>query len=222
MRTAILVSSLFALSALAGCTASTQTDDAAQATGEDALISRPAIELTGSSDPASVQGKLFKLLSTFKDDADLEISSGIDSPAFFMKGAKEPKVSVRSLVCSESHLIHATVGVGVSNTSIHECTLDGFDRNRAGGSLPAVVLGQGEEPLAGKLFTLLSKGEKKGGLGVKRTSSTAPTPCCDMISTTSFEISDAAATLSCSLHSGGIAGISRAECTFARKIAATE
>jgi hypothetical protein len=218
MRPAIFITSVLTLSLLAGCAANTDSegavgDDAA----ENALTSRPDIDLKSTSDTSSVQAKLFNLMSTFKGDADLGISSGIDSPALFMKGGKEKSVSNRSVECHTSNLVHATVGKGVTTTTSFECTLSGFDKTRAGGALPSVVLGQGEKPLAGKLFALMAKGEQKGNLGVKRTSPVTQPSCCDMPVTTSFEVSDAHGTLACSQKTGGFVSIESAECTYTVK-----
>ena len=64
-----------ALLTVAGCAAS--TDEASQASQDDEVIAGTEIELTSTRDPASVQAKLFKLMTTFKNDASLDISSAI-------------------------------------------------------------------------------------------------------------------------------------------------
>ena len=86
-----------------------------------------------------------------------------------------------------------------------------------GGRLPMVVIPfDGQKPLAGKLFTLLSKGEKKGGLGVKRTGGDDHPQCCDIPSSATYTIADRDASLSCTMRSGGFAAIQRAECVFSK------
>jgi hypothetical protein len=208
------VSTFAALSLLVGCAAPSASDSAD--VGQDEMTSAPKIELDATSDKNSLQAQLFNLLEAFEGDSAFGISGG-NGPTVSMQGASEHGAPARSVSCNTSKLIHATVGSGVSTTSFFACTLNGFNKVRNGGELPSVVLqDNGEDPLAGKLFSLLAKGEQKGGLGVKRTSTTQHPPCCDMPITTSFAIQGGAETLSCSMVSGGFAPIRSVHCTFER------
>jgi hypothetical protein len=201
-----------ALLAVAGCAAG--TDEASEAS-QDELRARTDIELTSTRDPASVQAKLFKLMTTFKDDASLDISSAIHTNSVQMSGMGEVGVRGRAITCNNSQMeLVGPGGSGFSVIDLFSCTLVRFDKVRNGGQLPSVVVPfEGNVTLAGKLFQLLEKGEDKGGLGVKLTEANNP-GCCDQISTTTYAIADDKATLSCTMRSGGIAGITSAECTF--------
>jgi hypothetical protein len=219
----IAISSIFALSTLVGCAASTPADSDVSA---DEVTARPPINLTGSTDAGSVQAKLYKLLETFKDDQGLKISVGIESAAFFMQGGHES----RSVTCTQSLLPSpVTVGGGgvapqgfpgfdpggVPTAPSFGCDLLGFDKVRNGGQLPfSVIPNEGESPLAGKLFELLRKGEQQGGLGVELTNKVDDPPCCDIPSSRTLTISDSRASLSCTQHTGGFAFIVTAECTY--------
>ena len=199
---AILFSSIAAAALLVGCAAE-QSDDVAQ----DDVTSRPRIELKNSNDPKAVQFKLYELLDAFKGERELGIFSAIDSPSLQMSGAKEPRVPIRTVTCTEARL-----GGGAAPHVSHACTLDAFDKIRNGGSLPGVLLkDEGEDPLAGKLFTLLEKGEKKGNLGVKKSTGGEP-HCCDVPQTTTYSLSDAKTTLSCSLRTGGFVATRSVQC----------
>jgi hypothetical protein len=200
------------LFAVAGCAAG---DDNASEGSEDELVARPNIELARSRETASVQATLFKLMMTFSRDASFGISSAIDSNSLQMDGIGEVGVRGRAVTCTSSRMeVVGAGGTGFSQVDLFGCTFVRFDKARNGGKLPSVVVPfEGNAPLAGKLFALLEKGEKKGGLGVKRTASHHP-GCCDQISTTTYAIGDANATLTCTERSGGLAGITQAECTY--------
>jgi hypothetical protein len=201
-----LFASLFAVSFLAGCAAEPGSDEGVD---QNDVTSRPTIELASSADPGSIQVKLYTLLSTLKGDASLGIESAIESPALTISGAE-----ARAITCTESRLVHATVGQGVTTTKFDSCTLEGFDKVRNGGQLPSVVVkAEGEQALASKLVALLAKGAEKGGLGVKRSGGVKP-PCCDMATTTTYTISDDSAELSCTTHAGGFIGIVSEQCTY--------
>jgi hypothetical protein len=206
------LSSLAALSLLAGCAASTSES---VADGQDDITASTKIELSSVADEASIQAKLYNLLDAFKGEADLGIAK--DVATLSMKGAREDGAPARSISCNESKLVHATLGQGVSTTSFFACTLAGFQTVRNGGQLPSVVLkDDASQPLAGKLFSLLLKGEQKGGLGVVKTSGDSHPPCCDMPISTTFAISDSTSTLSCTERAGGFAFIRSVECTLSK------
>ncbi len=213
------LSSFVILSVLAGCAAdSSETGESADAVVKTA---RTEIELKSSSDAASLPAKLFALMNTFKDDADLRIGKAIESQAFVLTGPDPLHVS-RSLECEETHLISAVLGRGVSNTAFHACTFSGLDKTRAGGALPRVTVAFGEQDaLAGKLTTLLEKGEKKGGFGIVKNGNERP-QCCDMPVTLKYELSDATMSLVCTVHAGGFTGVEQDECTLSHKIAPNE
>jgi len=201
---------------LAGCSA-----DAGQEAGdEDDLTRRPTIELS-SQDSTSVAARLNAMLKAFKSDSDLDIASAIESASVKMSG-RDSKVS-RSVTCTESDMeLVGPGGHGFTHRTTTTCTLQGFEKNRAGGSLPNVLVSRNEPlPLANKLVTLLHKGEQKGGFGVKRTGGVAP-PCCDRPMSTTYELSDAQGSLVCVNHTGGFAFMVHSECTYTRAIKPNE
>jgi hypothetical protein len=197
------------LASVVGCAA---TSEESQDVSGDELTARPAIQLKPSTDSASIAGKLYGMLEAFKGDSSLAISSEVSS--FTMKGAPDHEVN-RSVSCTKSNLVHATLGQGVTTTTFFGCTLEGFDKVRNGGQLPLAFSGSPVNvPLAANLFSLLSKAEKRGGFDVKKSGGQTP-PCCDIPTTTTMSISDDSATFSCSLHTGGFAaGMANAECTY--------
>ena len=105
-------------------------------------------------------------------------------------------------------------GSGFSVIDQFSCTLIRFDKVRNGGKLPSVVVPfEGNITLAGKLFDLLEKGGKKGGLGVKLTESNNP-GCCDRISTTSYAIATLKRRSPARGAAAGSPASREAECTF--------
>jgi hypothetical protein len=209
------------LASLVGCAGS--SEESADVAGDELNASaRPRIELASTSDVHSVQATLFLLMDRLRDvDSTLGIESGVDSASLMLKGTAEEGVASRSVDCNTSKLIHAQIGVGASTTTFFHCTLDGFDKIRNGGSLPNVLLRSGESPLAAKLYALLAKGEQHGGFGVTKSGGNLP-PCCDIPTTTTYSVSDANGKLSCSMHAGGFAFMTHAECMYQSHVAPNE
>jgi hypothetical protein len=214
----VTLSALAAISLLAGCAASTaeNTDQ-----GQDDVTASSKLELASTSDSSSIQAKLYSLLDTFKGEGHLDIST--NGASITMNGAREHGAPARSITCTKSSLVHATVGQGVTVTPFFACTLTGFNKVRTGVELPSVDAPlQGEEPLANNLFTLLNKGEQMGGgFGITRSGGVTP-PCCDMPTSTTLAISDKSSTLSCTNRTGGFAFRVFTECSLLAKDANDE
>ena len=211
--------SVFAsLSLLAGCAASPGNDDVAD--GQDEVTASSKFELTASSDKDSIQAQLYGLMDAFKGEKALDVSkSGV---ALTIKGARENGAPARSITCTKSTLVHATLGHGVTNTDSFACTLTGFNKVRDGVALPSVnVQLHQEAPLANNLFSLLAAGENKGGFDVLRSGGDQPT-CCDRPITTTMSISDSEHTLSCTNRTGGFAFMVFTECSLLAKDASDE
>lgn len=211
------ISIVFALSTLVGCAGSV-ADSAPDAVESDLTASRPDIVTPSSTDPNSVQAKLFTLLQTFKDDAELGVLA-LSPTSLILDGAGELGVRGRAISCESAQLeAVAPGGGGFTTTTSYACTLLRFESIRNGGALPSVVIPfGGNPPLAGHLVSLLEKGAAKGGLGVTRTGHEAP-GCCDLQSFVSYSLSDDTSTLSCEVVSGGLAGVTEAKCSYTRNI----
>jgi hypothetical protein len=207
------------LSLLVGCAASTASGDDLGDSQDDVTASSK-FELKSSSDSDSIQAQLYKLMDAFKGEKALDISKNV--VALTIKGAAETGAPARSITCTKSSLVHATLGQGVTTTDFFACTLTGFNKIRDGVALPSVnVQLNHEAPLANNLFSLMAEGDKKGGFDVLRSGGDQPT-CCDRPISTTMSISDSTSTLSCTNRTGGFAFMVFTECSLAAKDASDE
>jgi hypothetical protein len=220
------VGTLFVAASLAGCAADAepvQASDSDLARGRPAPVQSVTLESTDSA--TSVQARLFNLLDGFKADADLGISTpATERDARVIAGPGAAASTTSSVSCSLSSMeLVAPGGGGFTHRDLYSCELTGFSRIRNGAELPPASVGtEGEQALASKLFDLLAKGEKKGGFGVVKTIDNENPGCCDMPTTSAYEIGDADAKLTCTLHGGGFTGWQTVECTYAHAIKPNE